>query len=448
MISGPSLKRRLSLAILVVLTLLGVAIAMGANLLFDRLEARVSEARVSAAAERLVGAIREGPRGPYSLDPSRLDPEFNRPLSGLYFVVSVGEQRWRSRSLWDSELPEGSHERPGAFIRADGPGGQQLLLLTRVFERFGERFTITVASDYGPLVAEFRRGLYLFIGLWGLALAASLLALNLWLSRALAPVALARRQVAEVRAGERESLAGEFPRELAPLIAQINTLLEETRSALVRSRNALGNLGHALKTPLAVLSNLIEREDIRRNGELHQALRTQLDQLGSRINRELSQSQGTRAGGILEPFLPARDLPPLVKALERAHQRSLEVTLRHGPDLELRVERAELLEVLGNVLDNAWKWARSRIAVTIDGDGARWYLRVEDDGPGIPDNGARQRALGRGQRLDESVAGQGLGLAIAADIIAAQRGNLTLDTSPLGGLAVCIQLPVGGPESG
>ena len=354
MISGPSLKRRLSLAILVVLTLLGVAIAMGANLLFDRLEARVSEARVSAAAERLVGAIREGPRGPYSLDPSRLDPEFNRPLSGLYFVVSVGEQRWRSRSLWDSELPEGSHERPGAFIRADGPGGQQLLLLTRVFERFGERFTITVASDYGPLVAEFRRGLYLFIGLWGLALAASLLALNLWLSRALAPVALARRQVAEVRAGERESLAGEFPRELAPLIAQINTLLEETRSALVRSRNAL----------------------------------------------------------------------------------------------ELRVERAELLEVLGNVLDNAWKWARSRIAVTIDGDGARWYLRVEDDGPGIPDNGARQRALGRGQRLDESVAGQGLGLAIAADIIAAQRGNLTLDTSPLGGLAVCIQLPVGGPESG
>ena len=137
-----------------------------------------------------------------------------------------------------------------------------------------------------------------------------------------------------------------------------------------------------------------------------------------------------------------------MKALERAHQRSLEVTLRHGPDLELRVERAELLEVLGNVLDNAWKWARSRIAVTIDGDGARWYLRVEDDGPGIPDNGARQRALGRGQRLDESVAGQGLGLAIAADIIAAQRGNLTLDTSPLGGLAVCIQLPVGGPESG
>src|SRR5690606_38849295 len=181
LIPGPSLKRHLSLAILVVLTLLGIAIASGANLLFDRLEARVSEARVSSASERLLGAIRQGQSGPY-LDPSRLDPEFNRPLSGQYFVVTVGEQRWRSRSLWDSELPTVSGKRPGAFVRAPGPGGQQLLLLTRVFERFGQGFTITVASDYGPLVAEFRRGLYLFIGLWGLALAASLLALNLWLN--------------------------------------------------------------------------------------------------------------------------------------------------------------------------------------------------------------------------------------------------------------------------
>src|SRR5690606_41261358 len=124
-------------------------------------------------------------------------------------------------------------------------------------ERFGQRFTITVASGYGPVVADFRRGLYLFIGLWGLALAASLLALNLWLNRALAPVALARRQVAEVRAGKRESLAGEFPRGLAPLIEQINTLLGETRAALSRSRNALGNRAHALKPPLAVLSTLV-----------------------------------------------------------------------------------------------------------------------------------------------------------------------------------------------
>ncbi|MFA5549334.1 MAG: ATP-binding protein [Porticoccaceae bacterium] len=441
MIPGPSLKRHLSLAILVVLTLLGIAIASGANLLFDRLEARVSEARVSSASERLLGAIRQGQSGPY-LDPSRLDPEFNRPLSGQYFVVTVGEQRWRSRSLWDSELPTVSGKRPGAFVRAPGPGGQQLLLLTRVFERFGQRFTITVASDYGPLVAEFRRGLYLFIGLWGLALAASLLALNLWLNRALEPVALARRQVAEVRAGKRESLAGEFPRELAPLIEQINTLLGETRAALIRSRNALGNLGHALKTPLAVLSNLVEREDIRRNGELHQALRAQLDQLGGRINRELSQSQGTRAGGTLEPFVPARDLPPLLKALERAHRRSLTVNLRHTPELSLRVERAELLEVLGNVLDNAWKWARSRIDVAIDGEGGHWHIRIEDDGPGIADPAARQRALGRGERLDESVAGQGLGLAIAADIIAAHRGSLALETSTLGGLAVRIDLPL------
>lgn len=435
-----SLRRQLGIAILVVLAVLGSAVAIGAQLLFDRVQARVIEADVAASSERLLAALRMATSGPY-LDQTRLDPAYNRPLSGHYFIISFADRQWRSRSLWDTELAVDSGEMPEQYLAVPGPNGQQLLLLSRDFVRFGQRFTITVASDYSHLLTEFHRGLALFTALWLLALGITLATLNGWMGRALQPLARARDQVAEIQAGKRQALDEEGPLELTPLIRQINALLEETRHALSRSRYALGNLGHALKTPLAVLSTLIEREELRRLPELRQALRSQLEQIDRRISRELSQSQGPSASGIQEPFVPARDLPPVVDALERAHRRQLAVELRHAADLVLPFERADLLEILGNLLDNAWKWADSRVLVTIDNTPAEWRLKVADDGPGIciPDD--REQALARGYRLDESVAGQGLGLAIAADIVATYRGSLHLDHSPLGGLEVRVQLP-------
>ena len=433
-----SLKRQLAVATAVVLAVLGVLLAGGASLLFERIQGRVMEARIDADAERVLAAVRRGPEAPY-LDQARLDAAYSRPLSGQYFVIRFGDTQWRSRSLWDSELP--AVAATGTFVHAPGPGDQQLLLRTREFRRFGQSFAITVASDYGPLVREFRRGLYTFTILWAVALAATLVALNVWLGRALRPLAVARRQVAEIQSGTRQNLDDDAPLELAPLIRQINALLSETRHALSRSRHAMANLGHALKTPLAVLYNLIERDDIRRNAELHGALLAQLEQLSQRIGRELGQSQGGAASGVGEPFVASRDLPAVIDALRRAHRRDLAVELVLDEDATLPVERVDLLEVLGNLLDNAWKWAASRIQVSVAGQGAQWFIQVDDDGPGIADPAQRQQALLRGYRLDESVAGQGLGLAIAADIVAAYRGDLALDHSALGGLSVRISLP-------
>jgi len=435
-----SLRRQLGIAVLVVLTVLGSAVAIGANILFDRIQARVIEADVAASTERLLAAIRMAGSGPF-LDQARLDPAYNRPLSGHYFIISFADRQWRSRSLWDTEIAVSTSDPPGRYRSMPGPDGQQLLLLSRDFTRFGQRFTITVASDYSHLVAEFHRGLALFTALWLLALGMTLITLNSWMARALQPVSRARSQVAEIQAGERQALDEDVPLELLPLIRQINALLEETRHALSRSRYALGNLGHALKPPLAVLFTLVEREQLRQLPELHQSLRTQLDQIDQRISRELSQSQGPSASGVQQSFAPDRDLPPLVDALERAHRRRLAVELRHAAGLMLPFERADMLEVLGNLLDNAWKWAGSRVLVTIDEAPAEWRLRVADDGPGIDVPDDREQALARGYRLDESVAGQGLGLAIAADIVATYRGSLRLDHSPLGGLEVYVQLP-------
>jgi len=436
-----SIKARLSLALLIVLVTLGLAIAAGANLLFERIQMRLTESDLSNATERLLAAIRPGSSGP-QLDLSRLDAAYQRPLSGQYFVIAVDDQHWRSRSLWDHELqpPPG----PGKFTHTPGPAGQQLLLLTRHYERFGQRFIITAAQDYSELVAEFRRGLVVFLALWATALVTTLVALNLWMGRVLRPLTRARDQVVAIQAGERQSLDTDAPEELAPLIHQINALLAETRRALTRSRQSLSNLGHALKTPLAVLSALVEREEIRQHPSLHRSLREQVEQTTRRIDRELGQSSGASAGGVQTPFAPARDLPPLAKALQRAHNRVLTVEWRWEGQPHLPVERDELLEVMGNLMDNAWKWASSRLRVSVSHDDRNWYLTVEDDGPGIPDYARRQQVTERGFRLDESVAGQGLGLAIAADITAAWRGELSLETSSLGGLLVRVSLPVTG----
>lgn len=435
-----SIKQQLGIAILLVLALLGAGIAAGAYVLFDQFQTRLTEQGVKVSTERLLTAIRNGPNGPF-LDQTRLDPAWNRPLSGQYFLIRFADHQWRSRSLWDTDLllPEDSSNR--VFHSIDGPGSQQLLVLTQGFKRFGKQFDITVANDYSPLLNEFHRALQHFIVLWVVALLIALILLNSWMRRALRPLEKTRHQLAAIQAGEEQLLDEQVPDELLPLIRQINQLLTQTRQSLLRSRNALGNLGHALKTPLAVLSSLIERDAIRSRPELHQPLRTQLDQINDRVHRELNLAQNAAGSGAFEPFITGRDLPPLIDALEIAHRRHLALDHNYDGEMTLPFDRADLLEVLGNLLDNAWKWANSKVAIAINETPTHWQLTVEDNGPGITNLADREQALQRGYRLDESVAGQGLGLSIVADTVTAYGGEVHLDKSVLGGLAVRVELP-------
>lgn len=438
--SALSIKQQLGIAILLVLALLGTGIGAGAYVLFDRFQTRLTEQAVQLGIERLLTAIRNGASGPY-LDQTRLDPAWNRPLSGQYFLIRFADQQWRSRSLWDTDLLLPADPANRAVGKIDGPGSQQLLVMTQGFDRFGQHFDITVANDYSPLVREFHRVLQHFIVLWVIALLIALLLLNSWMRRALRPLDKTRHQLAAIQAGEEQLLDEQVPEELLPLIRQINQLLTQTRQSLLRSRNALGNLGHALKTPLAVLSSLIERDVIRSRPELHQPLRSQLDQINERVQRELNLAQNAAGTGAFEPFIAARELPALIDALEKAHRRHLAVDHHYHGDLILPFDRADLLEVFGNLLDNAWKWAASKVALVIVETPTHWQLSVEDDGPGIANLADREQALQRGYRLDESVAGQGLGLAIVADTVTAYGGEMHLEQADLGGLAVRVELP-------
>ena len=190
-----------------------------------------------------------------------------------------------------------------------------------------------------------------------------------------------------------------------------------------------------------MLTHLVERPELDAHAQLQTQLREQLELIAMRVRRELAQAQSAADSQAFEPFVPEPDLHQLVAALEKAHGRSLVVRWDISAVNVLGLDRADMLEIFGNILDNAWKWAHSMILVQITVQDHCWIVRVEDDGPGIENATDRQIVLLRGGRLDESTAGQGLGLAIVADMAQAYGGDLTLTRSALGGLCVRVSLP-------
>jgi signal transduction histidine kinase len=249
-----------------------------------------------------------------------------------------------------------------------------------------------------------------------------------------------REQIAQLQQGRRSELDSQVPQELEPLVGQVNRLLSHTEDTLKRSRNALGNLGHALKTPLAVLVSLSEREELREQPELQATLREQLAQIRQRLERELGRA---RLAGEALPgahFDCAAELPGLFGTLGMIHNHGLKLDWQAAPGLCLPWDREDLLELLGNLLDNACKWADAEVQLSLAQESEGYRLWVDDDGPGIAPE-RRDEVLGRGTRLDEQVAGHGLGLGIVRDMVDAWGGSLSLEDGPLGGLRVSVRLP-------
>ncbi|TBU97429.1 sensor histidine kinase [Phytopseudomonas dryadis] len=437
-----SIQRRLSLGLISVLLIIGLLLAQTCLWLFDNSLRRYMQAGLEDEAQSLLIALVRGPQG-LQLDESRLSGAFQRPYSGLYFRIEFADRSWRSRSLWDSELL--ASEEGGLLPElSDGPQGQLLLTYRGDYQRFGQQLSIYVARDYTPVLQSFRRvqRIGLALGLGGLALI--LLLQRLTVSRALRPLEQTRLQIAQLQEGQRSELDNQVPEELEPLVEQINHLLAHTEDTLKRSRNALGNLGHALKTPLAVLVNLASREELRAHPALRDSLLEHLQQIEQRIARELGRA---RLAGEALPgahFDCQQELPGLFATLGMIHDRGLRLSWQATPtDLRLPRDREDLLELLGNLLDNACKWADGQVRLHIERTAEAYVLDVDDDGSGI-ESERREDVLSRGTRLDEQTAGHGLGLGIVRDIVDAWGGTISLHDSDLGGLRVRIELPLRG----
>jgi len=434
-----SIQRSLSLGLIAGLLVVALLLVQTSLWLFEAGLKRSLENDLREETEGLLIAIVKGPDG-IKLDTQRLNPRYQRPFSGHYFRIELPDRTWRSRSLWDA-VPAWPETSGLAAELLEGPQRQRLLAFSAEYRRDGQPIIISVAQDYTPILDSFARVRLSGLGLVGVALLVFLLLQRYAMALALRPLERARQQIAQLQQGQRQQLDSQAPVELQPLVAQINHLLTQTEVTLQRSRHALGNLGHALKTPLAVLGSLIQREELTAHPQLHAALQEQLGQIQQRISRELTRAR--LAGDVLPGahFDCAAELPALLDTLRMIHQRDIQLRWTAPSDCRLPWDREDMLELLGNLLDNACKWAISEVVLSIERSAVGYRLRVDDDGPGIP---AAERApvLDRGTRLDERAEGHGLGLGIVRDILSAWGGTLSLQDSPLGGLQVQIELPV------
>jgi signal transduction histidine kinase len=390
--------------------------------------------RMEHDIENLLAGLSFDAAGRLQLAPDRIENIYQRPFSGSYYRIAAGDQMLRSRSLWDQDLPAA-----GALTQhVPGPQSQPLLMHTRVFEWQGRRIAISVAEDLTPLETEMRqfRNRYALVSLAALAL---LLALQAWLvRRGLRPLRRTRAQLRQLEQGEVTRLDEEVPVELAPLVKELNLLLAAMTQRLARSRQALGNLAHALKGPLTLLTHRLADA----KGRHDETAQRQLETMKHLIEHELRRARlsGTALPGLRFDF--AAELPALVETLKALYRdKPLEIDLRMPDAVAYPADREDMLELLGNLLDNACKWGKSEVLVEISAATDGVTIRVHDDGPGCPDESLASLAQ-RGTRLDESMPGQGLGLAIAMQTASDYGGRISFGRSDiLGGFLATVHLP-------
>jgi signal transduction histidine kinase len=386
------------------------------------------------------------------------DPKALRAYSGRYWEVATPDAQGRlnpadrSRSLWDGTLSAPPSiilklvSRPGktVFYDAKDPS-ERPLRVAAVAERLpevAEPVIFIAAEDRTPVDRDIRliiTTITLAFGLLGLGL---LLAVIVQVRVGLRPLFALREAVARVRTGEADRLEDVYPRELTPLAQELNALMAHNQDVVERQRMHVGNLAHALKTPISVM--LAEAE--RQGGPLGETVRRQTESMSRQVDHHLrraraaARSQGLGERTAVGPV--AEDLTRTLEKIFRDKVRRIDCPPMEG--VWFQGERQDLLEILGNLMENACKWCQGRVRLSCDiapGPSRRFVLTVEDDGEGL-DEPERDLALKRGVRLDESAPGSGLGLAIVDDLVRAYGGEVRLGRSDLGGLKVSVDLPL------
>lgn len=391
----------------------------------------------------LLAAAEIDTTGTFGLTWTPSDPRFNLLRSGWYWSVRQdGEVVARSRSLWFDHIDMAAPVATGSvtFGRATAPDGAVLRAAAESVTLPGSsaRFVFIVA---GP-VSNIETAVTGFASIVAIALsvlAAGLLgALLLQVRFGLRPLRRMRRALADIRAGRAARLPEDFPREVQPVAHELNALLDHSATLLERARTQAGNLAHALKNPLTVIRN--EARSVR--GARGAVLREQAETMNRSVERHLARARAAGMNGVLGARTDIGEVvADLCFGMETLHRERALAIEREGLDgLQFRGDADDLEEMLGNLLDNACKWATRRVRISGRHDGDRLHLVVEDDGPGIPAAKAAE-VLRRGRRLDEEAPGNGLGLDIVQDLAGLCRGALTLDRSPLGGLRATLDLP-------
>jgi signal transduction histidine kinase len=399
--------------------------------------------RLTHDAETLLSAIQFDENDKLIIDPARIDLIYNQPFSGHYYAIDTATESVSSRSLWDQQLKYVTVDPGNQFsIVQQGPELQSLLVISVGYKKQGQALTITIAEDLNPIAENIDRFKYWFAVMSFSMLFVLVILQALILRRSLKPLTGIRSELKSLEQGRLDKLSTDSPSELRPLIDEVNHLLTIMTQRLRRSRDGLSDLAHAIKKPLTVIRQVIEKSNI--PGTTKSTLIKQADDIYQLTDRILKRAHlaGHSHTGALFSF--SRDLPALLKTLDMMYAgKTLQLTTEIPEGITCPVDREDMLELLGNLLDNAYKWAAHKIVLSVRIESGI-HICIEDDGPGA-DPEKINTLSGRGVRLDEKMQGHGFGLAIATDMVSDYGGSIRFTRSTkLGGFKSDIELPVPG----
>jgi signal transduction histidine kinase len=414
-----------------------IVAGLGLGELFQQHLSAQLQKELNSQLDQLTASVEIEPE--LSLNGTLSDPRFSRPLSGLYWQIQSEDKTLRSRSLWDQELtlPAPSNH----LVTLHTNLGTSLLVLLREITINDKKLTLAVAIDDSALhspLERFKLELWQALTILGIGLMLAVL-LQLWLG--LQPLKRLREELSLVIKGKKQKLPNDFPSELSPLVQEFNAALKQNQLLLERARTQAGNLAHALKTPLTILANAAHTRPIEPI-KLASLVNTEVARARAQVDYHLSRAKAaaTRTRASRCTVLPT--LEGLVRVLHKVHSdKDLCIQIQCAPELQFQGEEADLQEMLGNLMDNACKWAKSQIQINAQILDNQLHLAIEDDGLGIEQE-QKSEVLKRGTRLDERSAGSGLGLNIVNDLAQEYGGELRLEDSTFGGLKAVLNLPL------
>jgi len=454
-VNSLSLRLILSSALVSIVLLASAALLLAG--LFQAALERNFDARLRAVLDGLLANVEVGADGGPIMPGQLADTRFTLPLSGWYWQVEPppgkGLPDLASESLLEQRLKldttlYASCEADGTIsFYLNDANGVRLRAIEQAFKLPGseDTFSFLVAGNFDELKQEigaFRNTLFAILGALGLGLLA---AVFFQVKFGLQPLRKMQGGLTAIREGNAERLEGEFPSEIQPVADELNLLIQSNSEIIERARTQVGNLAHALKTPLSVLTN----EAGSRKSPLAAKVKGQVEVMRDQVSLYLDRARrAARAKGLgaVTPVKPV--LEGLARTLQRIYRdKEIDIAINCEPGLKFRGEKQDFEEMAGNLCDNACIWAKARVKVSAghldktSRDGRSWLvLCIDDDGPGVPAE-KRKEVLKRGRRLDESKPGSGLGLSIVRETAAMYNGGLTLDDAPLGGFRIQLKLP-------
>ncbi|MDK4702047.1 MULTISPECIES: ATP-binding protein [unclassified Rhizobium] len=444
-----SLRGRLLLGSVVAIIVATFLAGVGINAISGLAVRALALSEIDEELRVLLAAVDINSSNQLFLDDTPTDPRFGIPNGGFYWQVGRnGTVELRSQSLWEQNLPW-LRARPRDAGRATdmkGPNGSRLLAVERsisIPSATGDQMVdIVMALDNSELAPARWRFFYAMAPSLGVLSVALIGAVVVFLRYGLRPLNDLRAALMAVQERSARKITGQFPREVQPLVDDLNGLLASRETQLTQARARAGDLAHGLKTPLAALeatARILSEEGM---SERAAAIQTEVSRMEAQIKRTLAQTRASLAAAHTVGVMDASaDLQKIISVMRRlSAERKIDFELVAPPEMWLAIDEADFADITGNLIDNARKWTTGKVKVRLSQLPEGVELCIEDDGPGLPED-AEMAFIRRGRRLDESIAGTGFGLAIAKDLVEAYDGKLTLARSSLGGLSVTVNLP-------